>query len=300
MNRPKVPSVSIRFLALLTLATLAGCVPPLVPVGPDGPFPDPPIDFARARELATAAAEVTENWVFTADDLRARYNTDTVDAAVFSTVFPGDDGESRFMLLTDHARERQTLVLGGTNTYRQWQIDALTARSYQADLDANVHTGWNTLGVGVLETALPHLRSDYELTVTGFSLGGAMTAIISEYLRQSGYPVTEVVTFGQPRVTDTDGIAAFADVPIIRFVNAGDPFPYMKESGSPAAHYGPMVVLYDGPNYAYVPAGDPLLEAGTAPFSAYRQNDFANHSEALYVERLAAKVTTAVQVEYTP
>jgi hypothetical protein len=287
-------------LAVILLGT-TGCGPLLIPVGPDGPFPEPAIDFARALELATIAADVTQNWVYTVDDLRARYATADVDVDLFSAVLPGDDGESRFMLLTDHAQKRQTLVVGGTNTYRQWQVDALTAPAYQPVLGAKVHTGWNSLAVAVvLDNVLPKLRTNYTLTLTGFSLGAAVSAITSKYLMLAGYPVTEVVTFGQPRVTDADGVAVFADVPITRFVNDRDPFPHMKERGSPAAHFGRMVVLYDGPLYAYVPAGDPRLESDTHPFEAFTATDFEYHSENLYVTRLVAKQPGATQVVYQP
>jgi hypothetical protein len=273
----------------------------LTPVGPEGPFPEPAIDFGRTLELAHIASDVTENWVFSADDLRTRYTTADVEAHVFSTVLPGDDGESRFMLLTDHAQHRQTLALGGTNTYRQWQFDALAVPAYQAELGADVHAGWNTLAFAVLNIVLPELRTDYTLTVTGFSLGGALTAITSKYLMLAGYPVTEVVTFGQPRVTDASGVSAFADVPITRFVNDRDPFPHMKDPDSAWAHFGRMVLLYDGPDYAYVPAGDPGLEAGAQPFGSFTSNDFNYHSETLYVERLAAKVAASpVQVVFQP
>jgi hypothetical protein len=269
-------------------------------VGPDEPAPDPPIDFSRALELAGIAADVTENWALSADDLRTRYTAPEVDADVFSTVLPGDDGETRFMFLTDHARRRQTLALGGTNTTRQWQFDALTTPSYQADLGAAVHTGWNTFAFGIINTVLPKLRSDYNLTVTGFSLGGALSAIIAEYLTLMGYSVTEVVTFGQPRVTDAAGVAVFSNLPITRFVNYEDPFPRMKEPDNAAAHFGRMVVLYDGAAYAYVPAGDPRLQEGARSFEEFRQSEFAFHSETLYVTRVAAKLEAATQVGYQP
>lgn len=289
-------------LAGVVLISVTGCgATPLTPVGPEGPFPEPPIDFSRALELATMDAQITENQTYSADDLRAMYTTATVEADVFSTVLPGDDGETRFMVLTDHARQRQTLALGGTNTYRQWQVDALTIPTFSSVLNADVHMGWNTTSLAVLNIVLPKLRTDYSLTVTGFSLGGALTAITSKYLMLAGYPVTEVVTFGQPRVTDVDGAAVFSDVPITRFVNDGDPFPHIKASDSTAAHFGRMVLLYDGPDYAYVPAGDPDLETGAQPFESFTGDDFNYHYEGLYVERLTAKVSaTPVQVVFQP
>lgn len=277
--------------ALLALVSGCGFVPILV--GPDSPVPDPPIGFARALELARIATDVTQNTRLTSDDLRTLYTTADVEVYVFNTVLPGDDGETRFMLLTDHAQRRQTLALGGTNTYRQWQFDALTVPSYQEDLGAAVHAGWNLLAFVVIDNMLAELRTDYTLTVTGFSLGGALSAITAQYLQLAGYQVTEVVTFGQPRVTDAPGVAAFVDLPITRFVNDGDPFPHMRPSDGGAAHFGRMVLLYTGPFYAYVPAGDPRLEAGARPFDAFLEPEFEYHSENLYIERLTTMVAGA-------
>ena len=246
------------------------------------------------------AFDLTENHTLSDEALRERYGVNGIQADVFSTTFPGDDGLSRFMLLTDPAQRRQTLVLAGTDTGYQWIFDALVDRVYQPDLQANIHQGWNTLVFVVYNYVLPSLRSDYSITVVGYSLGAALSAILSEYLLLDGYHVTEVVTFGQPRITDTAGARVFGNLPITRFVNYGDPFPYAKNKGSDGAHFGRMVVLYDGPSYAYIPAGDPMLEAGAKPLFSFPLLQFADHSTNLYRKRLSAKLGSTVQVQYVP
>lgn len=286
--------------AIPLLLLVIGCGPVLIPVGPSEPTPNPPIDFARALTLGNMAFDVTANKAVSDSTLRQRYGSGNIEVFLFSTILPGDDGVTRFMLLTDNAKRRHTLVLAGTNTSIQWAFDALTPLVFQTDLDAAVHVGWHTLAFGVYNNILPELRSDYPITVTGFSLGAAMSGIVSEYLMFAGYTVDEVVTFGQPRITNSAGISSFADLPITRFVNAGDPFPYVKANGSSAAHFGRMVVLYDGPFFAYVPANDPLQEAGTRPFAEFGENEFGFHAEDLYRQRLAAKLTAPVQVVYAP
>jgi hypothetical protein len=296
------PGGKLWVVLLLSVAFLGGaeCTPVLIPVGPLAPVPDPPIDFAHVLDLVTKAADVTDNSTVSADELRARYGAGGVEALVFATVLPGDDGETRFMLLIDPARQRQTIVLGGTNTGLQWQIDAVTNLEYQADLGANVHAGWNLFTFGALNSMLPKLHTDYPITVTGFSLGAALSCIAAEYLLAAGYTVDEVVTFGQPRLTDEAGTHVFGQLPLTRFVNAGDPFPITRNPGGPGMQFGRMIVLYDGPDYAYVPADDPQLQLPTQPFDTFTDADFAFHAEGLYVARVAAKVATAVQVEYQP
>ena len=248
---------SLSFAAIGVLI-LSGCVPPLVPAGPGDPQPPAPIDFARALQLGNMAFDVTANKTVSNATLRQRYGSATVDALVFSTVLPGDDGVSRFMILTDTKARRHTLVLAGTNTQIQWAVDSLTALIFQDDVNANVHVGWHTLAFGVFNNLLPDLRSDYPITVAGFSLGAALSCIVSEYLIFAGYTVDEVVTFGQPRITDSTGIPTFGTLPITRFVNDGDPFPYMNVDS--VSVYpdpeSPLEVLHDEEVAAVVQIGD--------------------------------------------
>ena len=124
--------------------------------------------------------------------------------------------------------------------------------------------------------------------------------MVSEYLILAGYTVDEVITFGQPRITDFAGVPAFSNLPITRFVNDGDPFTELKPDASSLAHFGPMVVLYDGSFYSYVPANDPQQEARTQPFTEIADDELGFHAEDLYSQRLAAKLSAPVRVIYIP
>ncbi len=285
---------------VLLLLPLVGCGINLTPTEPNDPVPPAPVDFARALELGRMAFDVTRNDTVTDDALRARYGADGVQVDIFSTIFPGDSGRSRFMLLTDPVQRKHTLVLAGTNTLEQWVFDSLTNFTWQPDLGANLHTGWNALVFPVYNYVLPELHSDFSITVTGYSLGAALAAIVSEYLLEDGYRVDEVVTFGQPPITDVAGAAVLSNLPLTRFVSARDPFPYVKDTQADSAQFGQMVVLYDGPDYAYLPSGDARLQAGMQPFASFLMPQIENHAAWLYTLRLRAKLETSVQVHYLP
>ena len=138
--------IDLRITAIAVLLATAGCLPPpLIPAGPDDPTPSEPINFARALELGNMAFDLTANTTVSDATIRQRYGSDTVEVFLFSTVLPGDDGITRFMVLTDNANQRQTVALAGTNTSLQWAFDAFTPLILQDDLNARVHTGWHTL-----------------------------------------------------------------------------------------------------------------------------------------------------------
>lgn len=78
-------------------------------------------------------------------------------------------------------------------------------------------------------------KPDAKVIVTGHSLGGALAMIYAEMLRQDGIEVTQLITFGQPRVGNGKFAKAFSafEIPYIRFVNETDivpdvPPPYDK------------------------------------------------------------------------
>ncbi|EYC01596.1 hypothetical protein Y032_0106g3777 [Ancylostoma ceylanicum] len=69
---------------------------------------------------------------------------------------------------------------------------------------------WNH-GMGEDFVALRKMYPDYEIWVTGHSLGGAIASLASSYIIAGGYAdakKTKLVTFGQPRTGDVDYSAA--------------------------------------------------------------------------------------------
>jgi hypothetical protein len=138
--------------------------------------------------------------------------------------------------------------------------------------------------------------------VTGYSIGGAMSVLLAKYLAVNGYQVTDVVTFGQPKVTDAAGAGSFADLPLLRFVNHRDPVPHMPPDGigeSNLVHFGPEVVLYDGSDYAYLDSSSPNYEGsmnGSLLWILFSGN-FNEHGQ-LYVDRLGTKLDQPTRISY--
>jgi triacylglycerol lipase len=286
--------------ALAGTSLLAGCFC----------FPDsristkaPTIDWARAHTLASALFDVSQTAAISDQQLTAMYQADTNEVAVTSTTFAGDTSPSRYMFIKDHAAGTQTIYLSGTNSNALWSFNLDLVMIDDPDIGCRVHRGFSNAALTVLDDALPRLEIEYPITVTGYSLGGAMAALLSKYLTINGYQVVEVVTFGQPKLTDAAGIAAFADLPILRFVNRNDPVPHLPPNdflpGEDFDHFGPEVILYDGPSYSYLIAGDRSFTGSTTGdlVTTLLQANFNDHGN-IYVTRLAEKMQEAVQIPY--
>lgn len=263
----------------------------------------PAIDWAKAHTLASALFDVSLTATISDEQLIAMYQTDTNEVSVTSTIFAGDKDPSRYMFIKDHAADTQTIYLSGTNSNTLWSFDLDLVMIDDPDIGCRVHRGFSNAALTVLDDVLPRLDVAYPVTVTGYSLGGAMATLLSKYLMINGYEVVDVVTFGQPKVTDAAGLAAFADLPILRFVNRNDPVPHLPPNdfipGEEFEHFGPEVILYDGPSYSYMVAGDRSFTRSTTGdlVTTLLQANFNEHG-TIYVARLTEKMQEAVQVPY--
>jgi hypothetical protein len=67
-------------------------------------------------------------------------------------------------------------------------------------------------------------KDQWRVTLTGHSLGGAVATVLGMYLHIAGFPVSEIVTFGQPMLTNWKGAHEWNSlIPLVRIVNDNDP-----------------------------------------------------------------------------
>jgi triacylglycerol lipase len=286
----------------LAIALLgAGCVPCVD--DPQINTPAPVVDFVKAHRLAKTLFDVSFTTTITDEQLAATYQTDTNTVLVRSTTFPGDTSPSRYMYTKDSTLRTQAVFLSGTNSETLWKFDFDLASTYEPDFDSPVDRGFNNAALTVLDDLLPRLELDYPVAVSGYSIGGAMAVLLGQYLVLNGYEVSEVVTFGQPKITNAESGLNFVNLPLLRFVNRKDPVPHLPPNdlvpNETFDHFAPEVILYDGPYYSYLDESDPSYVRSTDGnlLSFIPQIDFNEHG-ILYVERLEAKLAEAIQIPY--
>jgi predicted lipase len=148
-----------------------------------------------------------------------------------ATVF--DATTSTEALLGGIVSEPESLIIAfrGTNEPRDFIMDAkfLGKRSWVFDADVHVHRGFDAGWFGVANQVINRVKGIKRIIVTGHSLGGARAILCAAHLYELGLPVTDVITFGCPRV----GNGAFRDYynaklhnETLRFEAQGDPVPW--------------------------------------------------------------------------
>lgn len=206
-------------------------------------------------------------------------------------------------LLGGIVSEPESLIIAfrGTNEPRDFIMDAkfLSKRSWVFDADVHVHRGFDAGWFGVANQVISRVKGIKRIIVTGHSLGGARAILCAAHLYELGLPVTDVITFGCPRV----GNGAFRDYyntklhnETLRFEAQGDPVPWTPPwllNGY--RHVGRAVylkndgrMLVDPPLWAHIPAYVETLDPRNGEL-ATKLFGFGAHAVANY-EKLFAQL----------
>ena len=209
-----------------------------------------------------------------------------------------------YFVETDESQRTQTVTVRGTdNKPNIWQ-DIEIALIKDSALGVDLHRGFRDDASAVYRDLKPHVKKGYAVRLTGHSLGAAIAMILAGYLAEDGYKVDRLVTFGQPKITDSGGANRFG-IRVTRVVHDEDVVPMVPPSGFPSAirksyeHVGPELILREGRDYVYLDAHHAdRLSVGDFWRNA-EHFSFKEHHMRLYLANIEEKVRDgARQVPY--
>ena len=216
-----------------------------------GTSPPTPLDFPLALQYAQRAELAYEQ-----DTTITQRSGSNVRVAISPPVALG----VKAYVETDDTARVQWLVVRGTSNLVNVQLDVDYNKILESRLQIPLHKGFADAAMEVYQFAKPLLKTNYEIRISGHSLGGAAAVIVMMLLKEDGYKLGQAMTFGQPKVTNRDGARKYGTLPLLRFVNVKDPVPLLPPlevfavlDEGPYRHFGPEVVLEEGTAYRYYP-----------------------------------------------
>lgn len=281
-------AISTFLLLMATAASFTACAKGAKPVPT---MPPSPIDFAQALQYAQRSALVYE----TDAVIRQKAQAGTTVSIMSETA----TGMKAYVEIDD-AKKIQWIVVRGTSNLVNVRLDVDYNKVVDARLQVPLHKGFADTALQTYRFAKPLLKPGYETRVTGHSLGGAAAVIVLMLLKEDGMRLGQAMTFGQPKVTNHQGVAKYRSLPLLRFVNDKDPVPLMPPfdistilDEGPYQHFGPEVVLKDGPNYAYFPEPQAERFSVISFWNTLGNQQPPDHPVANYIQSLQAKITGA-------
>ena len=216
------------------------------------------------------------------------------------------DGYSvSYFIATNDDSKQHIITVRGTANVENVIVDAAFVLVHDKLTGIDIHQGFLLSAKDIYEQLTPELKPGYKITTIGHSLGGATAIILGMMLDAQGYDVDEVITFGQPKVTNISGSRKFVHLNVIRLVTPKDMVPLVPPvdpmdmmNMSIFWHQGTEILLYENDQYAVLSGTSSMLRTADFLNDIPSEQHLNNHFMTTYIAHLKAKVKSAKEIEY--
>lgn len=223
-----------------------------------------------------------------------------------NTVFIGKDKKKNIQYFVEkfHDKKLQIISVRGTDNLKNFKQDADYIPAKDRQLGIYVHRGFDRDARHVLNGVLPELNRDYDVKVTGHSLGAAIASLLMIYLHEEGFTIKPSVNFGQPKFTNKKGANKYNFLPLLRVVNKNDmvplvpPVTLLDSVHGKYVHFKPEVILLKGAHYVYLDDHDASRRLPGSFWLNIGHESVKDHSMDNYLADIKTKLENAVQIPY--
>ena len=216
------------------------------------------------------------------------------------------DGYSVVYAFATNDQTRQHIIaVRGTSNAENAMVDAAFVLVSDPLTGINIHQGFLLSARDIYQQILPAIKPGYTINTVGHSLGGAVALILAMMLDAQDYPVGEVITFGQPKVTNISGSRKFKHLNIIRLVTPKDVVPLMPPLDpmdlmnlSIFWHQGREVVLFENNQYAVLSGTDSMLRVSDFLNDVPGEKHLKSHFMTTYIAHLKSKLRSPQEVTF--
>lgn len=207
----------------------------------------------------------------------------------------GPKYKSKAFIKFDHENQHQDIIIRGSDNFKNWIENVkIFKRKDKWARGVKTHIGFHNLAKELVLTIKDKIKRNYTTTISGHSLGGSTAVLLGLYLEHFKFTQVNVLTFGQPRVTNKRGAKKLLSFPIKRIVHEDDIVTKLAPKAVGYRHFGQLFTL-SGYKFAkdnFVEPSDidsdrvtetwAQLEAGEVDV----QTNFKSHNIINYLKRL--------------
>lgn len=215
------------------------------------------------------------------------------------------DIQISFFLATNELTKTQIISVRGTSNIENAMVDISLKLIVDKNTGLRLHEGFSFAAKQVYAELEPLLNSDYKINLTGHSLGGAVALILAMYLDAYQFNIEQVITFGQPKVTNISGANKIQHINVIRVVTPFDLVPLVPlfdpldiSNLDVYWHAGKEVILLADTQYAILEGNDSMLRATRFTQKPLTEDNLSNHQMPIYLEMIKAKTKSSKLVPY--
>jgi predicted lipase len=210
-----------------------------------------------------------------------------------------------YVLATNHDTKQQLLAVRGTSNIENALVDIAFVLLPNEPTGIKLHQGFSKSADFIYDRIKPHLNKNYRINTTGHSLGGAVAVIAAMYLDAGGYSVGEVITFGQPKITNISGSREYAHLNVTRVVTPKDMVPLVPPLDPMDLmnmdiywHLGTELVLHADNTWSQLEGVDSMMRATDFLNEMLSEKNLQHHFMTAYINALSSKLVNARQIPY--
>ena len=206
-----------------------------------------------------------------------------------------------FLLATNETSRQHILAVRGTSNVENIVVDAAFVLVPDKLSGIDIHQGFLLSARDIYQQIKDKINPQYKINTIGHSLGGAAALILAMMLDAQGYDVGEVITFGQPKVTNISGSRKFKHLDIKRLVTPKDMVPLVPPVDpldlmklSIFWHQGREIVLFENNEYSVLTGVDSMMRAVDFFNDIPSEQHLRSHFMTTYIKHLQSKLKTPV------
>lgn len=210
-----------------------------------------------------------------------------------------------YVLATNEKTKQHILAVRGTANIENAIVDAAFVLVPDKLTGIDIHQGFLLSARDIYQQVMPEINSGYKINAIGHSLGGATALILAMMFDAQGYGVGEVITFGQPKVTNIGGSRQFKHLNITRFVNPKDVVPLVPPvdpmdlmNFSIFWHLGTEILLHKDRQYSVLTGIDSMMRAADFLNDMPSEQHLSNHFMSTYISNIKAKLNSPEEIKY--
>ena len=283
--------------SVLLMATILGSVSPVY-AQQDETVAEPDNMFAEILQFARLANAAYGNRASIEKTVAAQ-GQDLVRYANLSKL------QVSYYLASDDKNKIHTIAVRGTSNVENALVDIAIQLIKTDNSGILLHNGFAVSAKGIYNNIKPKLNKQYIIYTTGHSLGGAVAVVLAMYLKNDGYQIERVVTFGQPKVTNFSGSRKLDELEIWRVVSSADLVPLVPPLDMADInnldiywHSGREIILLEGKQYSITSGIESMLRATKFLAQPLSEKNLRHHQMSYYLALIEAKTSNAQWIPY--
>ena len=210
-----------------------------------------------------------------------------------------------YVIATNDKTRQHMIAVRGTSNIENIIVDAAFVLVHDKITGIDIHQGFLLSARDIYEKIKPELKPGYQINTIGHSLGGAAAIIIAMMLDAHGYSIGEVITFGQPKVTNISGSRKFEHLNVIRLVTPKDVVPLTPPLDpmdlmnlSIFWHQGTEIILSENKQYAVLSGTGSMMRMSDFLNDIPSEQHLSNHFMPTYISHLKNKLESPEEIRY--